>query len=45
MYGASATLTAGAETGRFRVQVDLPAHVPAAKQSSPPAEIHAGAHR
>jgi two-component system, LytTR family, sensor kinase len=45
LYGASATLTAGAETGRFRVQVDLPAHVPAAKQSSPPAEIHAGAHR
>ena len=45
MYGTAASLTAGAETGRFRVQVQLPAHRPAVNRPSSPAEVHAGAHR
>jgi two-component system LytT family sensor kinase len=47
MYGAAGTLTAGAETGRFRVQVELPAHVPAPHRptSTDEGAIHASAHR
>ncbi|MEP6495700.1 MAG: histidine kinase [bacterium] len=45
MYGALATFTAGAETGRFRVQVVLPARSPATQRTSLPHGVHASAHR
>lgn len=47
MYGPAGTLTAGAETGRFRVQVELPSHLPAAHRpaSTDEGAVHASAHR
>jgi len=45
MYGSAATFSAGAETGRFRVQVELPARPPSLHEPSLPDRSHARADR